>query len=1046
MSGEADAHQLQEAIRRGIAEAASSTQPERALRNAVQPVLADLLAARGMRSRARDEAPLAVPPADESSSLDAPLSATGRADAIYNRFVIEFEPPGSMRPSVLHSATRHAVEQVQQYLRGVSERDQISLDRLAGCAFDGSWIVYVAAERDQWSITPPQPVNADSLLGLVETLAVMATGRGLTAENLDEDFGRDSELAGSVVSVLADIVTARHPDSRTDALFQQWESDQSVASGPFALRDERDWRALRRSFGVSAAAGDGEVLFALQSYFALVAKLISVVVLEGVSAKRVLPGSVEGRDTIEWYQRMESGEVAAAALVTNVIEPSLFSWYAHERGRPLEECLGRIAAVANEYATEISEITPTSGRDLMKDLYQRLVPRMIRHRMGEYYTPDWLAQRVLNQTTGATYLDPSTRVLDPACGSGTFLTEVLARMVGPGPADPQALLSAVTSSVVGFDLSPLAVQAAKVNYLLALAPLLKRTEVPITIPVFLADSVAPIRRAGVLEGDSYTFHSSVGPWRIPAELVETGALPRFAALLQEARDGGLGDRAAGAAVAEALGLTRTGADQIAALAGQLRELQEAERDGLWLPLLLNAFAPAIAGRFQYVVGNPPWVSWTTLPTAYRLANADQWDFYGLRPEAPGRRQASPNVQLDLSMLFVAHCIDHYLTPTGRLGFVITASVFQSELAGRGFRRRQIPLVGAYRFRHIDDMSDLGVFENAANRTAVLIADRAGDTDWPIPVTKWRGRNGRHTIPTSVALRELRTITERRSLSAEPIDPRDASSPLLYLPQQGLDASRPLRRSSPYSERIRKGIDARGANGVFFLEVLSSRRDEVLVRNLPHEGRNAAVAERRAWVERDAVRQLVRGGDVSRGEWRSNGAVLFFHDADNISSPISPDEAAARWPRAFAFASAFEGVLRNRRRFRNFDPSGDDWLGLYSVTQACLAPYKVLVREIAQGMVAAAVLGDDVVPDHKLYVIPTQSAGEASRLATALNSPVVDLVVRGFTVSTSLPGSFLRYVGIADLSIGNGADEDLTTRSALGLTHEQYETLLSLARE
>ena len=46
------------------------------------------------------------------------------------------------------------------------------------------------------------------------------------------------------------------------------------------------------------------------------------------------------------------------------------------------------------------EDEPELTRDLLKQLYQYLVPRHLRHDLGEYYTPDWLAQRVL----------------DPACG------------------------------------------------------------------------------------------------------------------------------------------------------------------------------------------------------------------------------------------------------------------------------------------------------------------------------------------------------------------------------------------------------------------------------------------------------------------------------------------------------------------------------------------------------------------------------------------------------------------------------------------------------
>ncbi len=125
------------AIAEAYQNSVGSGKPEAILRQQVQPVLGEALLKLGVRSIARNEATLAVPPTSEASMLDAPLTAIGRADAIYNRFVVEFEPPNSLRPSVAHSATRHAVEQVQQYLQGVAQESHMKLERLAGCAFDG---------------------------------------------------------------------------------------------------------------------------------------------------------------------------------------------------------------------------------------------------------------------------------------------------------------------------------------------------------------------------------------------------------------------------------------------------------------------------------------------------------------------------------------------------------------------------------------------------------------------------------------------------------------------------------------------------------------------------------------------------------------------------------------------------------------------------------------------------------------------------------------------------------------------------------------------
>ena len=59
---------------------------------------------------------------------------------------------------------------------------------------------------------------------------------------------------------------------------------------------------------------------------------------------------------------------------------------------------------------------PAQSRDLLKKLYQQLFPKSVRHDLGEYYTPDWLAEHVLNELGYEG--DPDKRLLDPACGSG----------------------------------------------------------------------------------------------------------------------------------------------------------------------------------------------------------------------------------------------------------------------------------------------------------------------------------------------------------------------------------------------------------------------------------------------------------------------------------------------------------------------------------------------------------------------------------------------------------------------------------------------------
>jgi len=1053
----AEETQILSAIERARRRASGSGRPEAVLREEVQPALEEVLRARGVRAAGRNEVSLSVPSPELASTLDAPLETIGRADAIYNRFVIEFEPPGSLRPSETHSHTRHAVAQVQQYIRGAEHGLGLQLDRLAGCAFDGNWIVYVTWERGGWRIARPVRVDLDSLRSLVDTIASLATGRGLTADNLDEDFGRESRSAKSVVGALANLFLEDGVTGRGLSMLDQWGIDLENASGPFSSTDVEEWTELCTGLGVPGdEPASRVVLFSLQTYFALVAKLVALVVLEGATGHRLVDRLTEGGAdaALVHFTDLESGRLTEATRAMNVIEPGVFSWYLGEHDLSLSEALVGMAGIANEYAAEVVEITPLVARDVMKDLYQRMLPRAIRHRLGEYYTPDWLAQRVINQVTGSDrWLRASARVLDPACGSGTFLVEVISRMVATeGDKDPRDTLYRILENVVGFDLSPLAVQSSKVNYLLALAPLLRFADDPISIPVFLCDSVSPPRRGGLLEGDVYVLETSEGEWRVPSVLAETHYLPAIGGLLREAvdegRDADWVREEAGRRVPIVDEADRALLDGVAELFAKLRDLEQADRDGMWWYLISNAFAPTFQGRFDFVIGNPPWVSWETLPEAYRRENDDLWLHYRLRPDAPhDRRQASAQVRLDLSMLFVSRCLNEYLVGGGRLGFVITASVFQSELAGRGFRRRHLPPDSEYRFSHIDDMSALVIFEGATNQTAVLIADRRPPRQGgSVPVSLWRG-NGRRTIPTALELQQVADLTTRREYAAEPVDPGDEASPLLLMPRPGLVASRSIRKSSPYLDSIREGINTRGANGIFFVEVLEEDADYIIIRNLPSEGRNESISTCEGPVERQVVRRLLRGSDVNIGIAEPSHGLLLFHDDSHVSNPIGVSEVRRQYPRAYEFMTHFEVPLRGRRPFRNFDPSGpEDWLGIYSVTTAALATHKVVIREIAQGMIAAAVHGADVIPDHKLYVIPCSSASEADRLARVLNSRVVHYMVMSFSVSTSVTGSFLRYIGIRNLSMADEPpDEEESLAAALGVSLDQLRALDSIAR-
>ena len=130
-------------------------------------------------------------------------------------------------------------------------------------------------------------------------------------------------------------------------------------------------------------------------------------------------------------------------------------------------------------------------QDVMKVLYQSVIGAETRKRLGEYYTPDWLAEAMVEKMIAHPL---EMRVLDTACGSGTFLFHAIRHYIAAAERKSLALadiLASVTRHVLGMDLHPVAVTLARVTYLLAIGRerLTDPARATIQVPVYLGESI-----------------------------------------------------------------------------------------------------------------------------------------------------------------------------------------------------------------------------------------------------------------------------------------------------------------------------------------------------------------------------------------------------------------------------------------------------------------------------------------------------------------------------------------------------------------------------
>ncbi len=78
---------------------------------------------------------------------------------MFNRLVIEYERPGMLSNSLSHGATDHAVKQVKDYITGLAKKQKHEINRIAGIAFDGRYIVFVRYRDGDFSVETPTTVT-----------------------------------------------------------------------------------------------------------------------------------------------------------------------------------------------------------------------------------------------------------------------------------------------------------------------------------------------------------------------------------------------------------------------------------------------------------------------------------------------------------------------------------------------------------------------------------------------------------------------------------------------------------------------------------------------------------------------------------------------------------------------------------------------------------------------------------------------------------------------------------------------------------------------
>jgi SAM-dependent methyltransferase len=449
-----------------------------------------------------------------------------------------------------------------------------------------------------------------------------------------------------------------------------------------------------------------------------------------------------------------SGQYFESKRLANLADEDFFHWIRTPKAEPvLAPIWERVLDILLSY--DLIRIR----EDVLKGVYQQLIDPKDRHDLGEYYTPDWLCERIVAEMLPA---EGYKSVLDPSCGSGSFLRAAVSHFLRQNPTGtPHDRLRLVLANVRGIDIHPVAVTIARATYVLALGKLVSSARRPIQIPIYLADSLFLPRE---VEKDLYQKLSGIeitfGPRRNERSFVLPDMMvnqpENFDDAVVAATEVAKGHAISGSESRDSLekyllqavpGLSQVlQHDEIVTalwnFAVGLAELIQQKQNSIWSFIIRNSYRPAmLRQQFDIIVGNPPWVAYryVTDPDYQKEIKLRAVETYKIAP-----RSQSLFTQMELATVFLAHSMQTFARPGAKLAFVMPRSILTADQHQNLIQRKYD---ANFRLSGYWDLWDVVPLFNVPS--CVLFAEqslRHGTAKESIPAEIWQGRLPGRDLP------------------------------------------------------------------------------------------------------------------------------------------------------------------------------------------------------------------------------------------------------------------------------------------------------------
>lgn len=573
----------------------------------------------------------------------------GSADTLYNKIIIEFE-------NDLKVTQAHAKEQLAGYLLGQYNSGE------------GYHFTLIASDFIHWKVYAPEISQLSNLEGLNEHQLVLnevasasftltetnavdfyywidrflfkEEKQKATLQRIEESFGYTSPVFIECFMQISHVLSEAKKYGEVQVSYEQWRKFLSIAYGSFDDSDER---------------------FVIHTYLSILAKVLAYEVLSNddyindSEMHSILTGSVFHRYNIR-----------------NFVDNDFFHWV--DKDRYFQKLKKSFRLITQEIAHfDFDDVQ----EDVLKGVYQELIDLDTRHSLGEYYTPDWLCERIVQEYD----FKKNSRILDPACGSGSFLRAAVHRLRN---LHEDINIEELNDAVHGIDIHPLSVQIAKTTLLITLGKDIIQAKKPVHLNIILANTLLAPQGVQTLFGGDFQMTIDKEKFKLTTQILDDVKLfddglelcEELAEQTMHQKSETLNDFSnIFKARYKNRGISLQVTDSFYKIYIGLKKVKEDGRDSIWKFIVQNLYKPYFLNKkFDYVVGNPPWFTFSS------IRNGEYQDILNqLAKEYHVKPASVANFpHLEIAAIFLAYCSSYFLRDGGKIAFVLPRSFFSAD--------------------------------------------------------------------------------------------------------------------------------------------------------------------------------------------------------------------------------------------------------------------------------------------------------------------------------------------------------------------------------